>query len=78
MVDSMRNQRITHAAMYPLGSEPREDLSSTTTPQERIAMMWPLAVEAWTIAGWPIPEYARVDTPIAVRRRGEGGRRRDR
>ncbi len=28
-----------------------EDLSATTTPEERIAMMWQLAVNAWTMRG---------------------------
>ncbi len=46
-----------------------DDLSAQTTPTERIAMMWPLALEAWRLAGRPIPDYARHETPI---RRLEG------
>lgn len=30
---------------------------------ECIAMMWPLAVEAWTMAGRPIPDYERDQMP---------------
>jgi hypothetical protein len=71
-----RPPRITRAAVYPLGGEPPEDLSATTTAQERLAMMWPLAVEAWTVAGWSIPQYSRAEMPVRVRSRG--GNPRDR
>ena len=47
-----------------LGDEPGDDLSATTTVEERLAMMWPLAVEAWSLTGQPIPEYQREDTPV--------------
>ena len=39
---------------FRLGHEPGDDLSATTTAEERLAMMWPLAMEAWTLAGRPI------------------------
>jgi hypothetical protein len=54
---------------YRLGSEPSDDLSETTTPEERLEMMWPLALEAWSLAGKPHPEYVRGDTPIRWTRR---------
>lgn len=41
------------------------------TPEQRIAMMWELAVQAWTLAGLPIPDYDRAHTPVRVLRRGE-------
>ena len=47
-----------------LGDEPGDDLSATTTAEERLAMMWPLAVEAWSLTGRSIPEYPREDTPV--------------
>ena len=47
-----------------LGDEPGDDLSGTTTAEERLAMMWPLAVEAWSLTGEPMPEYERKDTPV--------------
>ena len=47
-----------------LGDEPGEDLSGSTTAEERLAMMWPLAVEAWSLTGEPMPEYEREDTPV--------------
>jgi hypothetical protein len=48
---------------YRLGDEPADDLSTTTSATERLAMMWPLACEAWRIAGRPLPSYGRSDMP---------------
>lgn len=56
---------------YRLGEEPGDDLSASTTPQERIAMMWPLAVEAWRAAGRSIPTYDRRNLPGQLFRPGE-------
>ncbi len=58
-------------ARFVLGEEPPEDLSATTTAAERIAMMWPLAVEAWRLAGRAIPTYGRDETPVRLFRPGE-------
>ena len=55
---------------YPLGQEPGDDLSATTTVEERLAMMWPLAVDAWSLAGLPLPNYSRNDMPMARRSLG--------
>ena len=56
---------------FRLGEEPPDDLSSTTTPEERLAMMGPLATEAWRLAGREIPEYTRQKTPTRLNRPGE-------
>lgn len=48
-----------------------DDLSSVTDPAQRIRMMWPLAVEAWQLAGLPLPSYTRANTPSRVFRAGE-------
>jgi len=48
-----------------------DDISDVTTASERIAMMWPLAEEAWRLAGRPIPTYDRAHTPSRVFRHGE-------
>jgi hypothetical protein len=48
-----------------------DDISDLTTPAERIAMMWPLALEAWRLAGRPIPDYDRTHAPSRVFRPGE-------
>ncbi len=51
--------------------EPDDDISDVTTAAERIAMMWPLAQEAWRLAGRPIPTYDRAHTPTRIFRPGE-------
>ena len=53
--------------VYRLGAEPGDDLSGSTTPEQRLAMMWPLALEAWALSGQPQPDYTRAQTPILVR-----------
>jgi hypothetical protein len=48
-----------------LGDDSTEDdLRVTTTAVQRLAMMWPLAVEAWSLTGRPMPDYERRDAPI--------------
>ena len=54
---------------YRLGSEPSDDLSDQTTAEQRIEMMWPLALEVWSLTGKPIPDYDRRETPILRLRR---------
>ena len=53
-----------------------DDLSASTTAEERLAMMWPLAREAWTLAGLDIPDYSRDQAPVHVTTRStiEGSR----
>lgn len=60
---------------YRLGTEPSDDLSGITTPEERLEMMWPLAVEAWTLAGLQQPEYPRRETPVRLVRRATDPKR---
>jgi len=48
---------------YRLGAEPSADLSGATTPQQRVEMMWTLALEAWSLTGTPLPDYSRRSTP---------------
>ncbi len=52
-----------------LGEEPSDDLSDSTTPAQRLEMMWPLALEAWSLTGKPLPDYARDETPVRRFRR---------
>ena len=52
---------------FQLGEE-TDDLSAVTTATERIAMMWPLAIEAWSLAGLPIPDYTRETMPGRILR----------
>lgn len=50
-----------------LGEEPGDDLSRSTTAEERLAMVAVLSAEAWALSGKPLPAYARRETPIARR-----------
>ncbi len=52
--------------VVPLGAESDDDLSGSTTAEERLAMMWPLACEAWATMGRPIPDYPRTQAPVRV------------
>ena len=54
---------------YRLGEEPSDDLSESTTPAQRLEMMWPLALEAWSLTGKPLPDYARDEAPVRRFRR---------
>jgi hypothetical protein len=49
---------------FRLGSEPSDDLSDITTAEQRLEMMWPLAIEAWALMGQPLPELARGESPV--------------
>ena len=49
---------------YRLGEEPSDDLRDSTTAEERLQMMWQLAVDAWNLTGKPIPDYDRSEAPV--------------
>jgi hypothetical protein len=55
---------------FRLGAEPGDDLSASTTPEARLAMMWPLALEAFSLGGRQLPAYRRDEAPITLRRLG--------
>ena len=79
--ESAREERRAARAHWPvckfqLADEPGPDLSATTTAHERLAMMWPLARDAWTLAGRTIPDYPRDRMPVRVVRPA-GGRSSD-
>ena len=64
-----RNDRTTARSSWPvrkhrLGEEPSDDLSDFTTAEERLQMMWQLAVDAWSLTGKPIPDYKRDEAPV--------------
>ena len=70
--EARRRRRIAWPVRrFPLGEEPGDDLSGSTTPGERLAMMWPLAVEAWRVSGRELPEYDRAHIPARLFRRGD-------
>ncbi|HEX5042456.1 MAG TPA: hypothetical protein VFV75_06095 [Candidatus Polarisedimenticolaceae bacterium] len=51
---------------FRLGEEPGDDLSASTTPSERLEMVWVLTLESWKLAGRPIPDYRRHETPVRI------------
>jgi hypothetical protein len=70
-----RRQRAAARASWPvrrasLHDETDEDLSDTTTADERLAMMERLALDAWASSGAPWPTYTRGEIPGRVVRRG--------
>jgi hypothetical protein len=56
---------------YALGQEPRADLSASTSAEQRLAMMRPLALDAWKLTGRPLPDYVRSTMPVKRRRLGD-------
>jgi hypothetical protein len=66
-----RRQRASQwpVRRFDLGQEPLRDRLDASTVDERIAMMWPLAKEAWAVAGKPIVSYVRADMPGTMTRR---------
>ena len=53
--------------VFRLGDEPGDDLSAATSPEERLAMVGTLTLEAWSLSGQPMPDYRRGETPISRR-----------
>lgn len=49
--------------VYRLGEEPVRDPLDRSTVEERLSAMWPLAKEAWAVAGRAIPDYERSAAP---------------
>jgi hypothetical protein len=71
-VEARRQARAAWpVARYRLGDEPGDDLSESTTPTQRIAMMAELAEAAWRVAGRPLPTYERRNAPGRLFRPGE-------
>lgn len=66
MVSTDRSSRFARARAYPIGQEPGDALMERTTPAERVAMVWTLTLEAWSLAGLAVPEYPREGTPLRV------------
>lgn len=66
MPDPDRRSRFSVARVHPLGREPADDLLRRTTPAERLAMVWPLTLEAWSLTRRPLPDYEREETPVRV------------
>jgi len=50
---------------YRLADAPRDDIALATAA-ERLAMMWPIALDAWSFTGRTLPDYARANAPVRV------------
>ncbi|MFQ5744124.1 MAG: hypothetical protein ACE5HV_11110 [Acidobacteriota bacterium] len=59
--------------VHRLDDQPGDDLSAITTAEERLAMMWTLAVEAWGLARHSLPDYSRAEAPVRYYRRPVAG-----
>jgi hypothetical protein len=66
-----RGRKHWPVRVFRLGDEPSDDLSSSTTAEQRLAMMWELAERGWRLAGREIPEYRRSEIPGKVLRNGQ-------
>ncbi len=74
--DEARRARARARASWPIRrttlDDDADDLSDTTTADERLAMMAHLARDAWASSGMPWPSYDRADMPGRVVRNGHG------
>ena len=55
--------------VFRLGAEPGDDLSATTTPEERVSLVWELSRRLWALTGQTAPMGPRNRLPIRVIRR---------
>ena len=60
----------TSVRIFRLGDEPRDDLSDTTSVQERLEILRELTERAWRLSGRAFPTYSRRDIPLRVTRFG--------
>lgn len=51
--------------IFRLGDEPPDDLSSTTA-EERIALVAELSARTWELAGRTFPTYTRAAMPVRI------------
>lgn len=77
-LESEHERRLRRGAwpvrQFDLGEEPSEDLSATTSAEERIGMMWGLAMDAFSVgpgaadvsprAAWPVKRRALGDPAV--------------
>jgi hypothetical protein len=62
------SRRTWPVRLFSTGADPRDDLEHSTTPEERLAMVWSLTVEAWELSGRRMPEYQRAAAPVRLSR----------
>lgn len=69
--EKRRRERAAARAGWPvhvgrIDDTEDDDLSSTTTLDERVAMVWRLTLDAWASSGRPLPSYSRSEAPGRV------------
>jgi hypothetical protein len=55
--------------LVALGSAEQGSLDRSTTPEERLEMVWTLTLEAWALSRRPVPSYTRASSPLRLCRR---------
>jgi hypothetical protein len=60
----------TPVEFYRLGDEPVDDLTASTTPEERLELLRELSDRAWRLTGRGFPSYSRREAPVRVTRIG--------
>ena len=69
MSASSRNAGRRMVRIFRLGEEPRDDLSDSTTAEERLAMLEELSTRVWDLTGKPFPSYSRSEIPVRIVRK---------
>jgi len=54
---------------FALGGEPEVDCRDLRDPEQRLAAMWPLAVQHWRLSGRSLPTYTRAEIPSMIFRK---------
>ena len=70
MTDSgpARSKPLPQARILRIDDPQEDDLSSSTTVQERVAMVALLSRRMWEITGQPWPSYSRSGIPVTITR----------
>jgi hypothetical protein len=58
-----RELRALRRQSWPGGLMTEHRAAQLDTPEERLATMWPLALDAWSLSGAPLPDYERATIP---------------
>ena len=59
-------RRVIRATVHRLGEEPGDDLSPSTTAEQRLEMVFALSRRMWELTGRPFPSYERTSMPGRV------------
>jgi hypothetical protein len=66
-VDPEAEKRRLQRAKWPVVKttldRERDDIVAAGTPSERVAMVHRLTLDAWAMAGLPMPSYRRAEAP---------------